>query len=332
MNRLATLLVLTLAVAACTEAGPFEANPEAPALAVLADGGPRFSPWSPAAAVGSPITTPNYWEACPFIAKDGLNLFFRKEIYHSPFGWRWEIFVSHRETVEDPWGDPVNLGANINPGPSHQLCSFVTIDGHWLYFVSNRTDLGSYGGFDLFVSHRKDKTDPAGWETPVNLGANINSPGSENGPSVFEDEATGETIFYFSSSRNGNLDIYSSPMIDKLTMGPASPVVELNSPYTDGHAFIRRRDGLEVIFFSDRPDPAALGGYDLYVATRPTTADAWSTPVNLGPDVNSSRNEGRPSLSWDGTTLYFWTNREWYAAGGYYNYDVYQATRTPVQH
>jgi hypothetical protein len=123
MNRLATLLVLTLFAGACTEAGPIEANPDTPALAVLADGGPSFSPWSPAAAVGSPITTPNYWEACPFIAKDGLNLFFRKEINHPPFGWRWEIFVSHRETVEDPWGDPVNLGANINPGPSHQRCS-----------------------------------------------------------------------------------------------------------------------------------------------------------------------------------------------------------------
>ncbi|MGD8276522.1 MAG: hypothetical protein PVH00_00790 [Gemmatimonadota bacterium] len=83
---------------------------------------------------------------------------------------------------------------------------------------------------------------------------------------------------------------------------------------------------------SGRTDLGSYGGYNLYVSTRPTTADAWSTPVNLGPDINSSMYEGRPSLSRDRTTVCFWTNREWYAAGGYYEFDVYQATRTPVRH
>lgn len=291
----------------------------------VVDAGPHFSSWSPATNVGPPITTDAEWEGCPFISKDGLDLFFRKELLVPDVGWRWDILVSHRESADEAWGTPVNLGPEVNTGPSNELCSFVTIDGHWLYFVSNRTDLGSYGGYDLFVSRRKDKRDPTGWETPKNLGPLINTAGAEHGPSIFEDETTGEMTFYFGSSRGGDLDIYSSRMLDKETFEAPTPVVELNTAYQDAHPFVR-------IFFSNRPDPDAQGAYDLYVSTRSTTQDPWSPPVNLGPDINSRYYEARPSISWDGTTLYFWTNRDWYAPGGYRDMNVYQATRSKLRH
>jgi len=333
MKQLAAGLLIALLTVACTDVGPTQVGPEPAALAAVVDAGPQFSSWSPATNVGSPINTDAEWEGCPFISKDGLDLFFRKELYVPEVGgWRFDIFVSHRESADDAWGTPVNLGPEVNTGPSNELCSFVTIDGHWLYFVSNRTDLSSYGGNDLFVSHRKDRRDPTGWETPKNLGPLINTAGTEHGPSIFEDEATGEMVFYFGSSRSGNLDIYSSRMLDHETFEAPTPVVELNTPYADAHPFVRRRDGLEIIFFSNRPDPDAQGMNDLYVSTRPTTRDPWSPPVNLGLDVNSPFNEARPSISWDGTTLYFWTNRDWYAPGGYRDMNVYQATRSEGPH
>lgn len=66
-------------------------------------------------------------------------------------------------------------------------------------------------------------------------------------------------------------------------------------------------------------------GNDIYSATRATVDDAWSTPVNLGPNVNgtSASSETRPSLSWDGTTLYFGSNR----AGGEGDSDHYVSKR-----
>ena len=65
---------------------------------------------------------------------------------------------------------------------------------------------------------------------------------------------------------------------------------------------------------------------DLYAATRATTSDSWSTPVNLGPNVNSALGaETRPSLSWDGTTLYFGSTRP----GGEGNADHCVTTREP---
>ncbi len=96
------------------------------------------------------------------------------------------------------------------------------------------------------------------------------------------------------------------------------PVSELNSESGDAHAFVRGTDGLEIIFWSNR-----AGNQDLWSSTRPDTSSLWSAPVNLGPLVNSSSREGRPSISWDGTTLYFWTERSGIL-------DVYMATRAKL--
>ncbi|MHC4192428.1 MAG: ankyrin repeat domain-containing protein, partial [Planctomycetota bacterium] len=60
-------------------------------------------------------------------------------------------------------------------------------------------------------------------------------------------------------------------------------------------------DGLELYFMSNRSG----GGYDLWVSKRATRKDTWATPVNLGPNVNSSADENGPSISADGLELYF---------------------------
>jgi hypothetical protein len=45
------------------------------------------------------------------------------------------------------------------------------------------------------------------------------------------------------------------------------------------------------------------------MASRASAHDAWSAPVNLGDNINSAAGETRPSLSWDGSTLYFGSTR-----------------------
>lgn len=52
-----------------------------------------------------------------------------------------------------------------------------------------------------------------------------------------------------------------------------------------------------------------VGMADLYSASRQSVTGEWGTPENLGPNVNSEFAETRPSLSWDGTTLYFGSTR-----------------------
>jgi OOP family OmpA-OmpF porin len=65
-----------------------------------------------------------------------------------------------------------------------------------------------------------------------------------------------------------------------------------------------RHDGREVVFASNRS--GTLGFQDIWVAAREDPNGPWSEPVNLGTAVNTAgASETRPSLSWDGSTLYF---------------------------
>ncbi|MCJ7777588.1 MAG: LamG domain-containing protein, partial [Sedimentisphaerales bacterium] len=60
---------------------------------------------------------------------------------------------------------------------------------------------------------------------------------------------------------------------------------------------------------------------------RATVSDPWGLPVNLGPRVNlSAADDDCPSISADGRTLYFTSNRP----GGYGSYDFWQAPIIPV--
>jgi len=62
-------------------------------------------------------------------------------------------------------------------------------------------------------------------------------------------------------------------------------------------------DGLLLYFSCSWPD--GYGNGDIWLATRATTEDEWGEPVNLGPTVNSSISDSDPTISADGSTLYF---------------------------
>jgi Tol biopolymer transport system component len=62
-----------------------------------------------------------------------------------------------------------------------------------------------------------------------------------------------------------------------------------------------------VIFDSNRP--GGLGGFDIYRAIRASTADPWSVPVNLNSLNSTASDGGKMSLPFDGTQLYFRSNR-----------------------
>lgn len=74
-----------------------------------------------------------------------------------------------------------------------------------------------------------------------------------------------------------------------------------------------------TIFFTSCHRPDGYGSCDIYYSTR--QGDKWSDPVNLGPAVNSPRWESQPSLSPDGRTLYFASNR----SGGVGGSDIWKA-------
>jgi Tol biopolymer transport system component len=147
-----------------------------------------------------------------------------------------------------------------------------------------------------------------GWETPRHLGCESdggpNTPLDEQGPSYVK---TGGPTLYFSSGIPSGPgvsgDIYKSERHGDGSFGPPQLVTSLTSSAVDIQPNVRH-DGREVVFASNRT--GTLGFQDLWVATRQGPNGPWSAPVNLGGAVNTpGASETRPSLSWDGTTLYF---------------------------
>lgn len=263
----------------------------------------NFGPWEPALSVDpgrvNGLNTP-FNDGCPIEAPDGHHLFFA-----SDRSGDLEIWVADRARHRRPWvlqeklPPPVNTSAN-------EFCP-TPLPGHQLLFVSTRANNcgGAGNNADLYYTRFNPRH---GWMEPQPLSCEVNSGGEEFSPSLFE--ADGRTILYFSSNRDtgiaGRHKIYSSELRPDGTWTVAQPVAELNSDlaHSDARPNVRK-DALEVVFDSTR----AGGGPQIYAATRSSVFDQWSTPVLLDPNVNMSTSQTRPTLSHDGTRLYFGTNK-----------------------
>ena len=82
-------------------------------------------------------------------------------------------------------------------------------------------------------------------------------------------------------------------------------IAELGTPADDRMPNVSP-DGRTMVFSSNRTDlPGGQGDFDVYRSRRASTAEPWSPPVNLGPGVNTSAAETRPTVSNDGKHLYF---------------------------
>jgi hypothetical protein len=88
------------------------------------------------------------------ISADGLSLYF---ISNRPggIGMR-DIWVSTRATIDDDWGEPVNLGPTINT-PAGEWGVSISSDGLSLYFDTLQTD-GAFAN-DLWVATRATTDD-----------------------------------------------------------------------------------------------------------------------------------------------------------------------------
>ncbi len=160
--------------------------------------------------------------------------------------------------------------------------------------------------------------------TPVNLGPAVNSSDKEGSPNISADGLE----LYFSSNRpggSGGNDIWVSTRATTndewgkaVNLGPM-----VNSAANEVAPSISA-DGL-ALYFCDwgNPRPGGLGEADLWVTRRATKDDEWGEPVNLGPMVNSSAQDGTPVISADGLELYFESDRP----GGFGSDDILVTTR-----
>lgn len=224
------------------------------------------------------------------------------------------------------WQPPVELPKQIN-SDADDYEPRMSADGLTLYFVRGKAGRNA----DIFVSTRSVR----GWSEPEAL-SEVNSAADDLGP---EPAADGETL-YFYSNRDGGAGGYDLWVARRGDDGWHSPVnlgPAVNTEYNDYGPAVSP-SGKTLYFASNRPaasdakqpDPNAWTAtlredlfhrtYDLYSAE---FTDAGLQPAAPLSGLNTTSNEGAPSVSPFGDFLYFASDRP----GGEGGFDLYRARR-----
>ena len=220
--------------------------------------------WEPAVNLGPGVNS-SMMENFGCLSADGLELFFAS--YNRPGGYgAFDVWVSSRQTRNDPWGTPANLGPPINSS-SHDGSPGLSADGLEFYFSSQRP--GGQGYSDLWVAKRAATHDP--WEEPFNLGPVVNSSARELGVKVSSDSLAfffgGDIYSPYRSGGFGLSDIWmtkrqtSERMPEGYWNEPVNLGALVNSASQDWGPVISH-DGETLYFGSNRP--GGSGDYDIY--------------------------------------------------------------------
>jgi Tol biopolymer transport system component len=192
---------------------------------------------------------------------------------------RGSVYIT--ENMDEGWTTP----KRISSVPGDVWAPYLSPDGNSLYF-SRR--------YNLFRCNRT----ASGWAQPKELGPPISSPAAEFGFSLAADNS-----LYIASTRKGGRggdDIWYVPFVDN-TWSQAIPISVLNTAYNDAGPGIAP-DKSFMVFNSIKP--GGLGGADLYLTLRRPDG-TWTTPINLGPRVNSAYHDFGCHISSDKKYLFF---------------------------
>ena len=275
---------------------------------------------------GTSVNT-DYHEAFSAITPDGLTLFISSDrpggYGPSELGVSWgaasyDIYVTHRETLDSAWGPVVNLGSNINTSASEHS-PMLSPDGHYLYFMSARP--GGFGGGDIYRSYRVDVSDDSAWERPENLGAGVNGPYADSCPVFYVADDGAAHLFYVQGAGpdTATIDFKVSELNKDTNTFSDARTVQISTPLLDGHL-----DPWHGLIWGGQYS-GGLGGSDIYntvrIASEEDLSKSWTTPINAGPGINTQYDETMPSAIADGSRLYFNSDRP----GGHGGMDIYEA-------
>lgn len=138
-----------------------------------------------------PFNSKEYSCGHPSLSADGRRLYFVSDM---PGGYgNTDIYMVER--VRNRWGEPVNLGPQINT-PGREMFPFVHGNGN-LYFSSD--GYAGLGGLDIYMAPFRGDT----LGTPRSLGAPLNSSADDFGFVLMADGSSG---YITSNRRNSQID------------------------------------------------------------------------------------------------------------------------------
>lgn len=205
-----------------------------------------------------------------------------------------------------------NLGDRVNSG-GDEFAPIPSINhSDRLYFAAARP--GCLGGernndgyedtqhghwcSDMYAAQLSN----SGWEMQGSLGGLLNTSRFE-APLGFN--ANGQILYFFRGFTLYSGEIFADTAARKDEYSILTPPMKIPVKAEEGDCNPFFYNDLTIVFASRRA--GGYGGLDLWWTV---WADStWTTPLNLGPTVNSAYDEDMPFLAHDGATLYFSSNR-----------------------
>ncbi|MGN6648049.1 MAG: OmpA family protein [Cytophaga sp.] len=270
------------------------------------------------APLGDAINS-RYIEAYPIISADGKLLYFSRlgDPANVLDSTKTDIWYSNK-TADGQWSKAQNIGRPLN-NEGHNFVSSLTPDVNTLLIANTYNPDGSSDRNGVSISNHS----AAGWELPKEL--MIEGFENSNIYSSFFLAADGKTMLLSIQMQDsyGDLDLYVSFMkTDKTWTKPMNMGKKLNTFQSEATPFLAS-DGKTLYFGSN--GYLGYGGYDIFMTKRlDDTWKNWSTPVNLGPKINSINSELAFSVPASGDVAYTYSVRN-----AEYNSDIFMVSLAP---
>ena len=233
------------------------------------------------------ISLYNRFETYPTFSPDG------KEMFFSVVNSAWTSGkILHTREVNGIWTAVDTAGFSTNNFINWE--SFISPDGNRQFFTSNRPPSS---GMDIWTV---DRTSDSGWTSPARLASPVNSGSAEGSACV-----TNNGTLFFKSLRGGGT-AGSILYFSKPVAGVYSEIESLGNSIPTGQGEsepFMAPDESYMIFISETRG-GGHGGWDLWICFRKPDS-SYSTPLNMGEDVNTSDDEYGPRVTADGKYLFF---------------------------
>ena len=236
----------------------------------------------------------------PMISPDGRTLYFARKLHPENTGTelRDDIWMA---TLDDSgqWSAAVNLGAPLN-NEHHNFVSWISPDGRQIVLPHDysRREIGTEFRISSSLLRQANWSFPKAMDVPDLYNRNpftclhLNPEGTVLLLAIERDDGLGGLDLYVSFARGENTWTV-----------PKSLGASINTAGMEGSVFIAA-DG-KSLYFASNGHPG-FGGYDMFLSRRlDDTWTHWSPPLNLGPRINSERDEYYYTLPASGEYAYF---------------------------
>jgi Tol biopolymer transport system component len=289
-------LAVALALAGCGRV-KFELHDDAGADAgvdAAVDASCTFTAWSTPRELSELNSTAD--EFGPWISEDRLEI-----VYSSAS----VLYRARRASDTAMFGPgmmiPVPVGGGVDD-------PFQSDDGLSLYY-EHTPDIAMH--FDLQLATRPDTTSEFSLQRALD---ELNSTSGDSAAAVTADELT----IYFTSDRDSNMHMYRATRSSRGALfDPPAPIAELNAT-SFSCCPSPSADGSRMVYATDQLTPTKIT-----LVQSQLVGGTYTAPVLLDPMFSSNGDEVDPTLTRDGRTLVFTSNR----TGGTGNYDLYLSQR-----